>query len=118
MDLNWMIEKVREHPDFGKIGMIASHLGVVRASSRDGRAVTRLEVKYDQGVIDDIVRDIKALPGIIEVIVDINEGLLELGDEILAVAVGGDIREHVFSALMEAVNRIKTEASRKKEFFK
>ncbi|MBW1912687.1 MAG: molybdenum cofactor biosynthesis protein MoaE, partial [Deltaproteobacteria bacterium] len=59
MDLNWMIEKVREHPDFGKIGMIASHLGVVRASSRDGRAVTRLEVQYDQGVIDDIVRDIK-----------------------------------------------------------
>jgi len=31
--------------------------------------------------------------------------------------VGGDIREHVFAALMETVNRLKKEASKKKELF-
>ena len=68
-------------------------------------------------VINDIIIDIKRLTGIIEVIVDTNEGHLEVGDQILAVAVGGDIRENVFPALIETVNRLKKEASKKKERF-
>jgi len=117
MDLNKMIETIKAHPEREKLGMIASHLGVVRGTSRDGRAVTGVEVAYDHEVIKNIIRDIKKLRGIIEVLVDINEGHLKVGDEILAVAVGGDIREHVFAALMETVNRLKKEASKKKELF-
>ena len=36
MDINGMIEKIKRHPESKKIGMIASHLGIVRGSSRDG----------------------------------------------------------------------------------
>ena len=118
MDVNRMIKALREHPESHKIGMIASHLGVVRASSRDGREVTGLEVVYDQKVLSNIINDIKILPGIVDVLFDINEGRLKIGDEILAVAVAGDIRENVFSALIKAVDRIKAEASKKKEFFR
>ena len=118
MDLNGMIRQLREHPESRRIGMIASHLGVVRASSRDGREVTGLQVVYDRAAIRNIVYDIKRLKGIVDVMVDINEGTLKVGDEILGVAVAGDIRENVFEALIRAVDRIKSEASRKKEFFK
>ncbi len=118
MDINNMIDQLKRHPESHRIGMIASHLGVVRGTSRDGREVTGMEVAYDYGVLGDIVNNIKSMPGIIDVIVDTNEGRLAIGDEVLAVAVAGDIREHVFSALMEAVNRIKTESSKKNEFFK
>ena len=52
----------------------------------------------------------------VEVLVATNEGHLNIGDEILAVAVGGDIREHVFPALVDTVNRLKKEAAKKKEF--
>ena len=115
MDLNRMIEKVRAHPEHEKIGMIASHLGIVRGVSRNGRDVSGIEVVHDQRIIDDIILNIKELPGIIEVIVETNEGHLEVGDHILAVAVAGDLRENVFPALIETVNRLKKEASKKRE---
>ena len=57
------------------------------------------------------------MTGIVEVLVEINEGRLNIGDEILYVTIGGDIRENVFPALMEAVNLIKSDASRKKEIY-
>ena len=110
-----MIQKAKAHPEAGKIGMIASHLGIVRATSRDGRLVERIQVSYDHAVFDLIIQDIKEMQGIIEVLVETREGVLQIGDEILAVVVAGDIRENVFDALITAVNRIKAEASKKKE---
>lgn len=68
--------------------------------------------------IVDIANDITMIKCIVEVLVYTNEGQLKVGDEILAVAVGGDIRESVFPALVDAVERIKKEATRKKEFAK
>ncbi|MDY7036383.1 MAG: molybdenum cofactor biosynthesis protein MoaE [Thermodesulfobacteriota bacterium] len=116
MDLNEMIEKIKRHADSNKIGMIASHLGVVRGVSRNGEEVKGIEVKYDFDVINSIIQDIKRLPGIVEAIVDTNEGHLNVGDEIMAVVIAGDIRENVFPALMKAVACIKEDASWKKEF--
>ncbi len=117
MDLNKMIEKLKAHPENEKIGMIASHLGIVRGVSRDGRDVSGIEVVYDHEIINNIINDINKLQGIVEVLVDTNEGPLEVGDPILAVAVAGDLRENVFPALIEGVNRLKKEASKKKELF-
>jgi len=117
MNINEMIEKIKAHPDSGKMGMIASHLGVVRGTSRNGQEVTEIEVVYDHGKINDIIINIKSLPGIIEVLIDTNEGRLKVGDEIMAVAVAGDIRENVFPALIKAVNQIKKDASKKRELF-
>ncbi|MDD5204312.1 MAG: molybdenum cofactor biosynthesis protein MoaE [Desulfobacterales bacterium] len=117
MDFPGMIAALREHPEAGKMGMIASHLGVVRGSSRDGRMVTGIEVTYDRDRLGKIVDEMKRLPGIVDIRVEIREGRLEVGDEILAVAVGGDIRENVFDALIKTVDRIKAEASKKREFF-
>lgn len=118
MDLNKMIERVKKNTDPSKVGMITSHLGVVRRTSRDGRKVTSLEVAYDQEALQAVVRDIKQMPGIAEVLVETREGRLNVGEEILAVVVAGDIRENVFPALVNAVNRIKKEASKKKESMK
>lgn len=116
MDLNKMIETLKRHPESEKMGMIASHLGIVRGTSRDGKMVKGIEVTYDHEIVKRIILDAKKLPGVVEVLVDTNEGHLKVGDEILAVAVGGDIRENVFPALIETVNRIKKEAVKKKEF--
>jgi molybdopterin synthase catalytic subunit len=115
MDLSKMIETVKKNTDPSKVGMITSHLGVVRATSRNGSEVTSLEVAYDQQAIQTIIRDIKKMPGIAEVLVETREGRLDVGEEIMAVVVAGDVRENVFPALVSAVNRIKKEASTKKE---
>jgi molybdopterin synthase catalytic subunit len=117
MDLSKMIATLRGRPDSARIGMITSHLGLVRGSSRDGRKVTSIDVKYDHDRLNRIVEEMRRLPGIVDIQVDTREGHLEIGDEILAVVVGGDIREHVFEALIQTVNRIKAEASKKQETY-
>ena len=116
MDFNRMIQTIKEHPDYPKMGMIATHLGVVRGTSLNGQKVEGIEVGFDQNKISNIISKIKQMPGIIEVLVEAFGGRLNVGDELMAVAVGGDTRDHVFPALIDAVNRIKTEATSKKEF--
>ncbi len=118
IDLNKMIQRLKERPDYSKMGMIASHLGVVRQNSLNGQEVTGIEIEFDGNAIDGIVREIKKMKGVIDVLVEVSTGHLQVGDDIMAVVVGGDTREHVFPALIAAVNSIKARGTRKKEFFK
>jgi len=117
MDMNRMINSLKKHPDFPKMGMIASHLVVVRGTSLNGQEVTGIEITYDQEKLSTIANETKQIPGIVEVLIETFEGRLNVGDDIMAVVVGGDTRDHVFPALVETVNRIKAEAAKKKEFF-
>ncbi|RLB23408.1 MAG: molybdenum cofactor biosynthesis protein MoaE [Deltaproteobacteria bacterium] len=111
------VEQMKTHPDYKKMGMIATHLGIVRENSLDGRAVKGMKVDFDPEKINLIISETKILDGIIDVIIEYNSGTLSVGEEVMAVAVGGDTREHVFPALIEAVDRVKKEASKKKEIF-
>ena len=117
MDMSSMIESMKGHPDFSRMGMVASHLGLVRGTSLNGQEVRGIDVIFDQEKISDIVSDIKTMSGIVEVLVETSGGRLKVGEEIMVVVVGGDTREHVFPALMDAVNRIKAEGTKKKELF-
>jgi len=116
MDLSKMIQTLKEHPDYPKMGMIASHLGVVRETSLNGDRVSGIEVLFDEDGLNVIVLKIRQLPGIIDVLVETSGGRLAVGDEIMTVVVGGDTREHVFPALIEAVDMIKREGASKREF--
>jgi len=116
MDMNRLIDALRQRPDAHKMGMIASHLGIVRRTSLGGETVSGIEVRFDRKEISRIIEEIKGLPGVLEVLVETCEGVLNVGDDIMAVVVGGDTRENVFPALVEAVHRIKTRGSAKKEF--
>ena len=115
IDLNRMIETTKANPNFHKAGMIASHLGIVRSFSRIGKAVSGIDVEFDNERIDEIIKDIKSRPGIVDILIETNSGHLEVGDDIVAVVVAGDIRDRVFPALIDAVDRVKSEASTKKE---
>lgn len=115
MDLNKMTEIIKAHPDFHKAGMVASHLGIVRSFSRDGKAISGLYVLFNSEKIEEIIRDIKSRPGIVDILIETNSGYLKVGDSIVTIMVAGDIRENVFPALIDAVNRLKAEAATKKE---
>jgi molybdopterin synthase catalytic subunit len=117
MNIDRMLKAVKGHPDSSKMGMIASHMGLVRETSLNGDPVKGIIVRFDRQAIETIIKDTKKMPGIIEVLVDTCDGQLNVGDEIMAVVVGGDIRDHVFPALIKTVERIKKEGSRKKEEF-
>ena len=117
MEIEKIIDKIKNHKNADSIGMIASHLGIVRGFSRNGKDVEGVDVKYDMNILNDIISNIKSMSGIVEVLIEVNEGNLKVGDELMFVAVGGDIRENVFAALIEAVEQIKKNAVTKQEIF-
>jgi molybdopterin synthase catalytic subunit len=117
MILQQMVNVIKDRPDFAKVGMIACHNGVVRATSRDGRDVKGLSIEVDRDALQNIVREMRQRPGIIEVAVHLFEGYREIGQDVMLVAVAGDIREHVFPVLEETVERLKKEVTSKKEYY-
>lgn len=112
----WMKE-AKQHSDASKIGMYLTHNGVVRSSAkakvREGKEDT-LEVKgmefsYDAKQVDEIIQATYHMDGIYYIRVWLNEGILNVGDDIMYVLIGGDIRPHVIDALQYLVSRIKNE---------
>jgi len=115
MDISDMIRKIKAHPEYHNAGMILCHNGVVRATSRDGKPVTELDVMVDRNRLVEIIAEIKKRPGIVEVLAEVREGKLKIGEDVMMIVVAGDFRENVFSALMDAVNTIKKDVTRKTE---
>jgi molybdopterin synthase catalytic subunit len=72
-------------------------------------------VRAKHEAIERIVAEQKKRPGIIEIIVDVNEGKLDVGDDVLAIVVAGDIREHVIPVLSDTLNLIKAQGTKKIE---
>jgi len=112
--LEWF-EDVKKNPDFDKVGMILCHNGVVRGYSRSGKQVRSMELKVRRDLLGGLVSEMRKRTGIVEVKVWLNEGILNVGDDIMYVLVAGDIRENVFSTLKEIVSRVKKEIVVEKE---
>ena len=117
MDISKTIAALKKDPGFTEnVGMILVHNGIVRGWSRgDHSAVSHLEVKADNEKVEEIRRDIEALPGIYKVVVEALSGSMSPGDDLLFLIVAGDIRENVKPALALLLDRIKSEAITKKE---
>lgn len=104
----WLADVKRE-PGAEGVGMYLCHNGVVRAHSRDGKPVTAMDLSVNRERLDEILSTARLMEGVSVVRVWVNEGHLEVGDDIMYVLVGGDIRDHVFDALGALVRMIKSE---------
>ena len=110
------LKEAKEHESAPKIGMYLTHNGVVRATAkakaRRGEAaadVTGMVFSYDAEKVDAVLRAARELEGIYYIRVWLNEGELRVGDDIMYVLIGGDIRPRVVAALDYLVGRIKNE---------
>ncbi len=118
MDIVTMMDQIKQHPDFHKAGMILCHNGVVRATSREGDEVTGLEVVVDHNRLDQILNEQKKRPGIIDILIHINEGeILSVGEDVMFLVVAGDIRENVIATLTDTLNLVKAQVTSKTQFF-
>jgi molybdopterin synthase catalytic subunit len=118
MNIQRLIDGIKAHPKAAKIGMILCHNGIVRGTSRDGRAVSGLTVSVDEVKLASVLETYRQMPGIIDIQVEIVAGRpLAVGDDVMAIVVGGDIRENVIAALSGTLNAIKSEVTVKKQFF-
>ncbi|MDY6952375.1 MAG: molybdenum cofactor biosynthesis protein MoaE [Thermodesulfobacteriota bacterium] len=117
MKLGDLIDNIKAHPDFSKVGMMLCHVGVVRETSRDGRPVSGLDLTVDRAALEAILSEQRKRPGIVEVLVEIQEGSLKVGDEVMFIVVAGDYRDHVIPVLADTLNAIKKGVTHKTEHF-
>jgi molybdopterin synthase catalytic subunit len=110
----WIKEIKKECPP-DMLGMILVHNGIVRASSKQGDPVGAMNLSYDQSMLDQAVRRCKSMEGIVDVRVWINEGTLNVGDDIMNVCVAGRFRKDVLPVFQELITLIKTEIVREVE---
>ena len=119
------LQEAKAHPSAPKIGMYLTHNGIVRQSARakvrlgaqDTKPVTGMYFSYDREKVDAVIADAYKMEGIYYIRVWLNSGELEVGDDIMYVLIGGDIRPHVVDALQYLVGRIKNECVTEKELF-
>ncbi len=111
-----LIEEVKSNPRINKAGMILCHNGIVRGFSRDGKEVSKLSIKVDRRRLEEIVSEARKKPGIVDVKAHVNEGELNVGDDVMLVVIAGDVRDNTFPVLQEVVNDIKKSVLEKEEF--
>ncbi|MBQ6059710.1 MAG: molybdenum cofactor biosynthesis protein MoaE [Clostridia bacterium] len=111
------LQEAKAEENAAKCGMYLVHNGVVRQTAkamvREGAEGT-LPVKgmrfgYDAKKVKETVEKTKRLPGIYHVRAWLNEGELALGEDLMLVLIGGDIRPHVVDALQFLVGALKQE---------
>ena len=111
------LKEAKQHESAPKIGMYLTHNGVVRQSAKakvrqgaeDTKPVTGLYFSYDANKVDEVIAATYKMDGIYYIRVWLNEGELNVGDDIMYVLIGGDIRPRVVDALHYLVGRIKNE---------
>jgi molybdopterin synthase catalytic subunit len=113
---NWLRE-AKADPVASKIGMFLVHNGVVRQTPKakvrqgldDGSVVKGMEFTYDAEKVEAVIAETYKLDGIFYIKAWLNEGQLDVGDDIMYLLIGGDIRPNVIDALQFLVEKIKTE---------
>lgn len=120
----WLAE-AKASPQAAQCGMFLCHNGIVRltpkAQVRQGETnlpeVASIDFSYDGGGVDAAVAEALKMDGIYYARVWLAEGSLNVGDSIMYVLIGGDIRPHVIDALQSLVGKIKSELVTEKEIY-
>ena len=111
------LKEAKEHESAPKIGMYLTHNGTVRQTAKakvrygaeDTKEVTGMIFSYDEEKVNAVIADTYRMDGSYYIKVWLNEGRLSMGDDIMYVLIGGDIRPRVVDALQYLVSRVKNE---------
>lgn len=120
------LKEAKADPQAHQCGMYLTHNGTVRATPkkqvREGveglGEVVQIEFSYDAVGVNAAVEEALTWPGVYYVRVWLNEGVLELGDSIMYVLIGADIRPNCIDALQKLVGKIKTELVGETEIYR
>ena len=123
--LDVWLREAKAEPGAKECGMYLFHNGVVRESAkaavREGAAdtvpVKGMRFSYDAEKVERAKGAALAMPGIRYARVWLNSGVLRVGDDIMLILVGGDIRPHVIDALQSLVGEIKQHCVREEEMY-
>ena len=87
----------------------------MRQGLADAAPVTGMAFDYDRERLEEAIAETRTMLGIYYVRVWLNRGQLRVGDDIMLVLIGGDIRPRVVDALQYLVGQIKNQCVRELE---
>lgn len=119
------LQEAKKDADASKVGMYLVHNGIVRETARekvrkgaeDTKPVKGLLFSYDPEKVSQAAEETRKREGIYYVRVWLNEGELSVGEDIMYVMIGGDIRPRVLDALDFLVGKIKSECVKETELY-
>ena len=100
------IKEIKKNCNPDVLGMILVHNGIVRATAKDGKPVKAMKLSYDKDMLQDVMEKYKAEAGIAEIKVWINQGELQIGDDIMNVCVAGRFRTDILPVFQELLTII------------
>jgi molybdopterin synthase catalytic subunit len=103
------LDEIKRDSKAPAIGIFFIHNGVVRGTTPDGSAVCSLDLSYDPERLDEVITQVEAMPGVAAARAWINEGNLQVGEDMICALVAGDVRKNVLSGWQTLVRRIKLE---------
>ena len=110
----WLRE-AKADPAAAQCGMFLTHNGVVRMEGLG--EVVAVEFSYDAEGLAAAEAEALTWPGVYYVRTWLNEGRCEVGDSLMYVLIGADIRPNCIDALQKLVGHIKNELVVEKEIF-
>ena len=121
----WARGKAKQDPNAAQCGMYLTHNGIVRITPkkqvREGveglGEVAQVEFSYDAAGVEAAVQEALTWPGVYYVRTWLNEGVLNVGDSIMYVLIGADIRPNCIDALQKLVGKIKNDLVEEKEIY-
>ena len=119
------LKEAKAHESAEKIGMYLTHNGIVRKSAKakvrygeeNTKEVSGMLFSYDEAKVAAAVEETYQMDGIFYIKTWLNEGELHVGDDIMYVLIGGDIRPHVVDALQFLVGKLKNECVEETEIY-
>ena len=119
------LKEAKAHESAEKIGMYLTHNGIVRKSAKakvrygeeNTKEVSGMLFSYDEAKVAAAVEETYQMDGIYYIKTWLNEGELHVGDDIMYVLIGGDIRPHVVDALQFLVGKLKNECVEETEIY-
>ena len=111
------LKEAKAHETAPLCGMYLTHNGTVRQTAKakvrfgeeNTKEVIGMIFSYDEEKVNAVIADTYKMEGIYYIKVWLNEGQLQMGDDIMYVLIGGDIRPRVVDALQYLVSRVKNE---------
>ena len=111
------LKEAKAHESAPLCGMYLTHNGTVRQTAKakvrygeeNTKEVTGMVFSYDEDKVNAVIAETYKMDGIYYIKVWLNEGELQMGDDIMYVLIGGDIRPRVVDALNYLVGRVKNE---------
>lgn len=131
-DMTAWLAEAKQDDQADHVGMYLVHNGIVRATPRhsvrpdqaapenapaENARVVAVDFSYDKQGLEAAIKEALSWEGVYYVRAWLNEGRVEVGDSLMYVLIGADIRPHAIGALEKLVGHIKSELVEERELF-